>query len=271
MIPRILFPLLGLPFFLISCTDSDETVRLEATGSSTLAPLLSEIAKRYEASHPEVRIDIQTGGSSRGIADAGTGVADLGMSSRALKQSEKVGRVTHTVAMDGVALLVHANNPVSELSDEQIIGIFTGEIMNWKEVGGKDAPINCVNRANGRSELELFQMFFGLDAEHFQPDMISGENQHGIKTVAGDENAIIYMSIGASEYEAAHGAPIKLLPLRGVAATTEKVASGEFPLSRPLILITTPEPPKPVQDFLNYALSPEVHDLVRQQSYVPVL
>lgn len=269
MIPRLL--LLALPVFFASCRESDETVRLEATGSSTLAPLLSEIAKRYEASHPGVRIDIQTGGSSRGIADAASGIADLGMSSRALKQSEQEGRITHTVAMDGVALLVHSNNPVSELSDEQIIGIFKGEITNWNEVGGNDAPINCVNRANGRSELELFQMFFGLEAEQFQPDMISGENQHGIKTVAGDESAIIYMSIGASEYEAARGVPIKLLPLRGVEATVEKVASGEFPLSRPLILITAPEPSEPVREFLDYALSSEVHDLVRQQSYVPVL
>ena len=268
MIQKSLLSLFAVGF-LASCGQPEDTIRLELTGSSTLAPLMSEIAKRYESQHPGVRIDIQTGGSSRGIADAGNGTADIGMSSRALKDSEKEGRLTHTVAMDGVALLVHANNPVKELSDEQIVGIFTGKIENWKDVGGKDAPINCINRAEGRSELELFQAFYEITPESFQPDMISGENQHGIKTVAGDENAIIYMSIGASEYEAANGTPIKLLPLQGIEASAETVAAGKFPLSRPLILITATEPAEAVKDLIDYALSSDVHDLVREQSYVP--
>lgn len=252
------------------CGAGDRSDRIEVTGSSTLAPLLSEIAKRYEASHRGVRIDIQTGGSSRGIADASDGAAHIGMSSRALKDSEKEGLVTHTIARDGIALLVHANNPVTELSDAQIVGIFTGEIENWRDLGGRDAPINCINRADGRSELELFQEFFGVAPEAFRPDLISGENQHGIKTVAGDENAIIYLSVGAAEFEAANGAPIKLLPLRGVAASAKTVASGAFPLSRPLILMTGPDPRERVAHFLEYALSAEVHDLIRRQSYVPL-
>ena len=266
---RLLFLFALIPILLFGCGQSDSSLRLELTGSSTLAPLMSEIAKRYESKHPGVRIDIQTGGSSRGIADAGNGNADIGMSSRALKDSEKAGRVTHTVAMDGVALMVNAANPVKSLSDEQIVGIFTGQIENWKEVGGNDAPINCVNRAEGRSELELFQDFYDLTPEAFQPDMISGENQHGIKTVAGDENGIIYMSIGAAEFEAANGTPVKLLPLRGVEASSETVAAGSFPLSRPLILITGSSPSALAGEFIEFALSSEVHDLVRQQSYVP--
>lgn len=243
---------------------------MEITGSSTLAPLMAQIAKRYESENPGVRIDIQTGGSSRGIADAASGVADMGMSSRSLKKSEKPGLKTHTVAMDGVALLVHAENPISELSDEEIIGIYTGKIENWSEVGGRDAAINCINRADGRSERELFQDFFGIDPDAFQPDLISGENQHGIKTVSGDPNAIIYMSIGASEFEISLGAPVKLLPLRGVEASSDTVASGQFPLSRPLILVTPVVLAEPVSELIAYALSSEVADLIRQQSYVPL-
>ncbi len=268
MIQKSLFPIFAVAL-LAGCGRPDDSSRIQLTGSSTLAPLMSEIAKRYEAANSGLRIDIQTGGSSRGIADATNGNADIGMSSRALKESEKEGRVTYTVAIDGVALVVHATNPIESLTDKQIVGIFSGEIDNWKEVGGRDAPINCINRAEGRSELELFQKFYGITPEAFQPDMISGENQHGIKTVAGDESAIIYMSIGASEFEAENGTPIKLLPLQGVAASAETVASGEFPLSRPLLLITGPEPSSEVKGLIDYALSSEVHDLVRQQSYVP--
>ncbi|MDF1825122.1 MAG: phosphate ABC transporter substrate-binding protein [Verrucomicrobiales bacterium] len=253
-----------------SCSAPDDRVRLEVTGSSTIAPLMSEMAKRYESRYPGVRIDIQTGGSSRGIADAASGVADIGMSSRALKDSEKGEVVSYRLAMDGVALVVHADNPVKSLSDEQIVGIYTGAIENWKEVGGREAPINCINRAEGRSELELFQGFFGIAPAAFQPDMIAGENQHGLKTVASDENAIIYLSIGASEYEVLNGTPIKLLPMRGVEASAEMVAAGTFPLSRPLILIVSSESSAPVKRFIDYVLSSEVHDLIRQQSYVPV-
>ena len=217
---RRLFLLLPVLVLFAGCRDTGDLLRLEITGSSTLAPLIAEIAKRYEASHPDVRVDIQTGGSSRGIADAGSGVADIGMSSRALMESEKPGLETHIVAKDGVALLIHAENPIIELIDYEIIVIYTGRISKWSEVGGRDAEINCINRANGRSEIELFQAFFGIEPEAFQPDLISGENQHGIKTVTGDPNAIIYMSIGASVFLISQGSPIMLLPLRGVAASS---------------------------------------------------
>ena len=97
--------------------------KLTITGSSTVAPLVSEIGKRFEQLHQGVRIDVQTGGSSRGITDATRGTADIGMSSRALKDSETTGVRAHTIAQDGVAILVHASNPVSNLDEAQILGI----------------------------------------------------------------------------------------------------------------------------------------------------
>ncbi|MEM7014038.1 MAG: substrate-binding domain-containing protein, partial [Verrucomicrobiota bacterium] len=163
-----------------------------------------------------------------------------------------------------------ASNPIAELTDEQIIGIYKGEIESWSEVGGDNKPITVVNRAEGRSELELFGKFFNLDTTEIDADIVSGENQHGIKTVAGDPNAIIYMSVGASEFEAKRGASIKLLPLRGVAATFENVQSGQYPLARPLILITKPDPAGLVGQFIAFATSPEVNDLVQGQHYVPI-
>lgn len=251
-------------------SSTEDRVKITLTGATTVAPLISEIAKRYEQAHPNVRIDVQTGGSSRGINDPKSGLADIGMSSRALKESEKEGRKSHLLARDGVGFIVHASNPVNELSDEQLLGILTGKIHNWKEVGGNDAAMTVINRAEGRSELELMMEFYKLKPDDFKADLISGENQHGIKAVAGDPNAITYMSVGASEFEAARGVTIKLLPLRGVAASSKTVESGEFPLGRPLILVTKPEVPKHVQEFIDFALSDKVHDLVRQQAYVPI-
>tara|TARA_R110002096_G_scaffold105923_1_gene233045 strand:+ start:11199 stop:12014 length:816 start_codon:yes stop_codon:yes gene_type:complete len=254
---------------LVGCEESVRQ-KITVTGSSTIAPLVAEIAKRYESEHPGIRIDVQTGGSSRGINDPVKGLADIGMSSRALKESEIDGRVTHLLARDGVGFIIHASNPVEELSDEQILGIFTGTLNDWEEVGGVAGEITSANRADGRSELELIMEFYDLKRADFQVDLISGENQHAIKTVAGDPNAITYLSIGASEFDIENGVPIKLLPLRGVAASSETVASGQFPLGRPLLLVTAPEPAPHIAAFIEFARSSEVHDLVKQQSYVPV-
>jgi len=239
------------------------------TGSSTCAPLVSELAQAFEALHPGVRIDVQTGGSSRGIRDASSGLADIGMSSRNLKSEEEELVQGVTFAQDGVAFLVHAGNPVDEISDEDLKAIYTGKIDNWREVGGKDAPITVINRAEGRSELSLVSKYFGIQTDEYAADVIAGENQQGIKQVASDENAIVYMSIGTSEYERTNGTRIKLLPLRGVEASSRTVGSRAYPLARPLILITRPNSEELEQRFIDYCCSREAHALIRDHSFVP--
>ena len=112
--------------------------KLVVTGSSTVAPLIAEIGKRFESLYPKVRVDVQTGGSSRGVADARQGLADIGMVSRVMKDDEK-DLHAFAVARDGVGIIVHKDNPVRALTDDQIIAIYTGKITNWKEVGGKEA------------------------------------------------------------------------------------------------------------------------------------
>ncbi len=245
------------------------TGKLSLTGSSTVAPLVAEIAKRFESDHPEVRIDVQTGGSSRGVADAGRGTADIGMASRALKASES-GLQSFTIARDGICVILNSDNPVKELTEAQVVDIYTGKISNWNQVGGNNAPITVVNKAQGRSTLELFLEYFELEAEQVAADVVIGDNEQGIKTVSGNSNAIGYVSVGAAEYNAESGVPIKLLPLNGVAANIETVADGSFPLNRPLNLLTNAPPEGLKKAFINYAKSPKVHDLVRDLYFVPV-
>lgn len=258
-----------LGFALSSASFAADKQKLTLTGSSTIAPLASEIAKRYEAAHPDVRVDVQTGGSSRGIADARTGLADIGMSSRALKAEEKDGLREQVLAYDGVCFLIHRNNPVKALSDAQLLAIYTGQITNWKSVGGRDAPITVITRAEGRSEVELFNSYFKTKSPDIKASLVAGENQQGIKTLVGNPDAIVYMSIGTSESELELGAPIKLLPLNGVEASTKSVANGSYPMGRPLVLVTKATPSAAAQAFIDYALSAGVHDLVKAQSFVP--
>ena len=243
--------------------------KLVLTGSSTVAPLAGEIAKAFEAKHAGARVDVQTGGSSRGIADARRGVADIGMVSRALKDDEQDLRA-FTIARDGICLIVHNTNPVDSLTDAEVVGIYTGTIGNWGDVGGAKTPITVVNKAEGRSTLELFLKYFKLKGPDIEADVIIGDNEQGIKTVAGNPNAIGYVSIGTAEYDAKHGSPLKLLPVGGVEASVETVQDGTFPLSRPLNLVTNAEPQGLAEAFLDFARSPEVHPLVKEQYFVPV-
>lgn len=258
----------ALAILALGCGTSERGDKLVITGSSTVAPLVAEIGKRFEAAHPGKRVDVQTGGSSRGIADARSGLADVGMASRALKEGE--GDLhAYPIARDGVCLFVHRDNPVAELSDEQVAAVYTGRLRNWSDLGGADAPITVVNKAEGRATLEVFLEYFALASAEIRADVIVGDNEQAVKTVVADPNAIAYVSIGTAEYSAAHGVPIKLLPTGGVAATSANLAAGSFPLGRPLNLVTRDEPSGLVKEFIDFARSCEVGDLVREMHFVP--
>ena len=245
------------------------TGKLVITGASTLAPLIAEIGKRFENLYPTVRIDVQSGGSSRGIADARQGLSDIGMVSRAMKEDER-DLSAFPVALDGVCPILHQENPVKALTDEQVVAIYTGKITNWKAVGGTDAPITVVNKAEGRSTLEVFLHYFKLKNVDVKAQVVIGDNEQGVKTVAGNRNAIGYVSIGTAEYDATHGVPIQLLPIGDVAASTENVQNGVFPLSRPLHVVTRTPPVGLAKTFIEYVQSKAVHDLIRQQYFVPL-
>lgn len=244
--------------------------RIMITGSSTIAPLMSELAQRYEVNHPELRIEVETGGSSRGIADARRGVVDFGMVSRVLKPEESDLRA-YTVAWDGIAMIVHSSNTLSELSEAQVRAIYLGRIRNWKELGGEDRAIVVVHKAQGRSTLELFLEHFLLSAQEVRPSTIIGDNQQGIKLVSGNPSAIGYVSIGAAEYAANNGVSIRHLPLIGIESTRKNVQNGSYPLRRPLNLVVKGDLNRPeVKGFIDYCLSLEANDAIEEMFFVPL-
>lgn len=269
------FAMAALVATLVGCSGSESSStdaisgRLVLTGSSTIAPLVAEIGKRFESLHPGVRVDVQSGGSSRGVKDVRRATADIGMVSRALKP-EETDLAYHTIAIDGITIILHRDNPVAALTKEQIIAIYTGQITNWKDVGGQDKQITVVNKAEGRSTLELFLDYFKLNSKDIRASIIIGDNQQGIRTVVNDPDSIGYVSIGTAEYEIKQGAALKMLPVAGVASTLENVRSGHFPLSRPLNLVTRGNLSLLQQSFIAFATSAAVNDLIETQYFVPI-
>lgn len=243
--------------------------KIVLTGSSTVAPLATEIGKQFEQNNPGVRVDVQSGGSSRGIADARSGVADFGMISRSLDPDE-ADLKAFLIALDGIAMIVHESNPISELSKDQIEQIYQGDVDNWQAVGGEAQPITVVNKAEGRSTLELFLKYLDLEAADIKADVVIGDNEQGIKTVAGNESAVGYVSIGSAENSIEQGVPIKLVKIDGIEASTATVKEGKFPISRELNLVTLNEPTAEVGAFMDFAQSPEAYEIIERQYFVPI-
>ncbi|GER00089.1 phosphate ABC transporter substrate-binding protein [Iodidimonas gelatinilytica] len=245
-----------------------EKNRILLTGSSTIAPLAAELARAYEKAHPGTRIDVETGGSSRGISDIRRGLADIGMVSRALKPTES-DLVSHLVARDGVALIIHKTNPVDGLTSDQTSALYTRKIANWSALDGPDQKVVLVHKAQGRSTLEIFLKYFGLSDDDIRPDVVIGDNEQGIKTVAANPSAIGYVSIGTAETAIEHGASIKLLHLDGIAASTALVADGRFPMTRALNFVTKDTSSPKAADFIAFAQSDSADALIRSLAFVP--
>lgn len=255
---------------LLFCSQVYAVEKLVLTGSSTIAPVLSDIAKSFEKKNSNFRIDVQTGGSSRGVNDARKKLNDIGMVSRKLKDSEKDLSV-YTIAKDGIALITHSENSISSLTETQVKQIYRGRIKNWKEVGGQDAAIVVVNKAEGRSTLELFLKFFKLKNSEINASVVIGDNEQGIKAVARNPNAIAYVSIGTAEFNQSVGTPIRLLDFKGVKASVKNVENGSYPISRELNLVTKDKPKSTAKLFIDYVLSKDASSIIREHYFVPVL
>lgn len=242
--------------------------KLIITGSSTLAPMVSAMAKRFSEKHPDVHIEVQAGGSMRGINDVRQGISDIGMVARSLGDKE-LDLKSFPIARDGVCLVVNKDNPIETLSARQVVEIYTGSVTNWKDVGGRENPITVISRSEGRAVIELFADYFKVNEADIKAQMVVGDNPEAIRAVLDNPGGIVPVSVGQAERDAAAVQPIKLLPVDGVIATSRNVRTGNFPISRSLTLVTKGQPTGLLSAFIDFAASSDVSDVVRTYDFVP--
>jgi phosphate transport system substrate-binding protein len=242
--------------------------RLSISGSSTIAPLVSAIAQRFESTHTGIKIEVQSVGSGKGIADLRAGACDIALISRPLLDTERE-LFYFPIARDGVAVIVHRDNRVKDVTAEQLTNILIGRITNWKALGGRDAPINLIGRGKGQGSTEIILSQLHLKIEQFRRRQILLTNSDAIKAVAADPNAVTLTSVGESERGARAGVPIKLLSYNGVAASSTTVRKNIYDLSRPLALATRSLPQGLQKQFIDYAISDDVVDLHVKYDFVP--
>lgn len=245
------------------------------SGSTSVFPAMEEITKMFNVVNPDVEIDLQAGGSSVGVKQAGSKEVDLGMASRDLKDKEIEGYegIQATVlCLDGVAIVVNAENGVADLTKDQVKAMYTGEITNWKEVGGADISINLVTRDTSSGTREAFEgLFLGKDDAgekiHIDESICSAVvNSNGAvaTTVEGDTGAIGYMSLGiVSSYNA-----ISAVKVDGVEATTDNMKSGDYTYYRNFNLITVGAPKGMVAELINFCKTDEAVAYLESKGYV---
>jgi phosphate transport system substrate-binding protein len=232
-----------------------------------MAPLVQEIARRFEAAHPGVRLDVQAVGSARGVSDTQQGLADIGMVARPLRPEESALHAA-LLARDGVCLVVPRANPVTALDDTQVVGLFARTVDNWKRVGGPDAPVTVVAFPDARALAQVFLDHYHLRPGQVRPDLVAGDPEQVLQAVAGKPSAIGCATVGAAA-AAADTLALRLLPCGKVPATPANVANGTYALIRPLLLVTREPPQGVVGEFIDFARSPAVRDVLDKYHEAP--
>ena len=254
---------------------TDLSGQVQLAGSTTVQPLAEVLAEAFMAQNPDLVIEIQGGGSSVGVTSAGEGTVDIGNASRNVKDSEFEqfpDLQVFTIAYDGIAVVTHPDTEIPTLSEEQVRAIFGGEITNFSEVGGPDAPITVVSREEGsgtRAAFEELVMEYKDEAGETQMTpitenaLLQQSNGQVRTTVASTPNTIGFLSFGFLD-DSTRGVPID-----GVEPNVGNVKSGSYPIFRPLNMLTNGEPNELAGAFLDFILSAEGQEIVAED-YITV-
>ena len=257
---------------LAACSNEEDTAHTQTggslvtiSGSTSVGPLAEKLAMKYEEQN-DVKIEVNQIGSSAGITNAISGVSQIGMSSRDLKQEEKDSNLQELIiAYDGIVVVAHPSNPVKDLTMEQVKQIFTGEITNWKEVGGKDMEIVVVSREDGSGSRDAFQEIVGYESGQLIKNAIVASGNGNIKTtVAMNKYAIGFISF---EYV---DESVSTMAINGVAAKAENVLTGQYELSRPFLFVHKEDVPESAKQFMEFILTPEGQKIVESAGAIPL-
>ena len=241
---------------------------VSTNGSTSMEKVIGALSEQFMADNSGVTVTYDPTGSGAGIEAASNGSADIGLSSRALKDEEKAGGLTETiVALDGIAVIVNAGSKVENLTVEQIAQIFTGAITDWSEVGGDPGVISCIGREAGSGTRDGFESITDTkDACKLDQELTSTGGV--IEAVAGNANAIGYASLSAVEGKDT----VKAVTVGGVACTENTVLDGSYAIQRPFVLVTKSDATlsPAAQTFFDYATSTAANELIKAAGAVPV-
>ncbi|MEQ2521239.1 phosphate ABC transporter substrate-binding protein [Ruthenibacterium sp. CLA-JM-H11] len=247
-----------------SSTAAELSGKVATGGSTSMEAVIGAFQEAFAEKYPDVDVTYDPTGSGAGITGAQEGSLDIGLSSRALKEDE-TGVTGTTIALDGIAIIVNSENPVADLTLEQLAGIAKGEITNWSEVGGDDAEIVFVGREAGSGTRDGFESIVGVEDECVYSEELTATGAV-IAKVQSNANAIGYASLSALDDT------VKAVTVEGVAPSEETVQDGTYKIQRPFVFVTndSAELSETAQAFFDFAQSDEADELIRAAGAVPL-
>ena len=247
-------------------SDTEVTGAVATDGSTSMEKVIGALGESFMNANKGISVTYNPTGSGSGIQAVSEGRCDIGLSSRALKDDEKSSGLKETiVALDGIAIIVSPEDPVSDLDVDTIAKIYTGEITNWKDVGGSDAEIVLIGREAGSGTRDGFESITGTkDACQYRQELTSTGDV--ITTVSQNPDAIGYASLAAVSDK------VKTLTVGGVTPTEDTVKDGSYVIQRPFVLVTKDgaQLSPAAQLFFDYATSADAADIISKAGAVPV-
>ena len=242
--------------------DSKDSGKLSGTltiaGSTSVQPFSEVLAEAFQTKNTGVQVNVQGGGSSQGVEAAISGAADIGSVSRDVTPEEKAkaNLMVTSIALDGVAIVVNPANKLTALKMDDIKNIYLGNVKNWKELGGENAPITVVSREDGSGTRDAFSSIV-MNKEDIVKNAIIQNSTGSVRTtVAGDKNAIGYISLSKVNKD------VKALDIDGINASEENIKNGTYKLQRPFIYITKDAPQGLAKAFIDFVLSEEGQKII---------
>lgn len=250
------------------CTSSTTSgAKVQLAGSTTIQPHAELLAKSFQANNTNIKVFVQGGGSSAGVTAVGMGTADIGMSSANLTASQLSlypNLKPVPIAVDGIAVIVNPQNPVNNLTLNQVRDIFSGSISNWNQVGGPNQKINVVNREAGSGTRDGMQKIV-LKGSRFSSGGITQSATGAVRSyIAGDPNAIGYISFAEVDNS------VKTPGINGVIPTYNAIANGTYPIQRDLLLVTNGDPSGNAKAFIDFTLSPAGQAILKADKEVSI-
>ncbi|EAS65997.1 phosphate ABC transporter substrate-binding protein [Photobacterium angustum] len=264
--------LLALGVCISFSVQAKETVTV--VGSTSVSHIMDVLADTYSSTHKDTTIEVQGIGSTAGINAVKQGAAEIGMSSRVISSAELDGNYKAiTIAHDGIALVVNKANPVTNLTREQLIGIYQGKITNWKTINGKDLDMAVVSRENASGSRFSFEHFMGLTKQvsgftvsNISPRVLVVSTNGMVKSlVSRNEHAIGYVSLGSVDDS------VKALSYDNVLPTAANIESGEYKIARPFLLMFKQKGlANDAQQFIKFVLSNQAQSIIKDKGYVAI-
>ena len=248
---------------LTGCSKGAQTVSTD--GSTSMEKVIGFLSEAYMEKHEDVKVTYNPTGSGSGIKAVESGSCDIGLASRNLKDEEKANLNETVVAIDGIAIVVNSENPVADLTVEQIAKLYTGEVTNWKDVGGSDAPVVCIGREAASGTRDGFESITDTKEKcKYNQELTSTGDV--IQTVSSNPNAIGYASL------ASVGDTVKTVSVEGVTPTNGTILNGEYKIQRNFVLVTKKgaELKGAAKDFFDFCLSKDGATYIEKAGAVPV-